>query len=481
MAAFLFLKVNFMQSEISKQIKVICQEKELDEETVLSAIEKALASAYRKDFGEDDQNIKFNFDPETGDMEAWDEKEVVEDVEEEELERSREEFKKKREQARKEGRELREEELEDLVHFNEKEQIMLSDAKEVDEDVEVGDTLKIPLEIPGEFGRMAAQTAKQVIIQKLKEAERENVFEEYKEKEGTIVEGVIQSVKDSGNVLVDLGKINGFLPHKEQNSQDGYTPGKRLIFHIKSVEKGSKGPEILLSRSSEEMVKLIFEREIPEIESGELELKSVAREAGSRSKVSVWTDDDSIDPIGSCIGRRGSRITTIIDELGGEKVDVVEYSDDPKEYIKNALSPADVEEVKISEYGEEATAVVDEDQFSLAIGKNGQNVRLAAELTGWVINVVEKGEDTEVSSTDDTEDLNEEVEMETEEEKEIEEKEEPEEQADEETEETQEDEESETEEEQELDSGQENEGEEEASNSDEDEEDEAEKEDSSED
>ena len=469
-----------MQSEISKQIKVICQEKELDEETVLSAIEKALASAYRKDFGEDDQNIKFNFDPETGDMEAWDEKEVVEDIKEEELERSREEFKERREQARKEGRELREEELEDLVHFNEKEQIMFSDAKEIDEDVEVGDTLKIPLEIPGEFGRMAAQTAKQVIIQKLKEAERENVFEEYKEKEGTIVEGVIQSVKDSGNVLVDLGKINGFLPHKEQNPQDEYAPGKRLIFHIKSVEKGSKGPEILLSRSSEEMVNLIFEREIPEIESGELELKSVAREAGSRSKVSVWTDDDSIDPIGSCIGRRGSRITTIIDELGGEKVDVVEYSDDPKEYIKNALSPADVEEVKISEYGEEATAVVDEDQFSLAIGKNGQNVRLAAELTGWIINVVEKGEDTEVSSTDDTEELNEEVEMETEEE----ETKESDEQTEEEIEASQEDEESETKKEkEESDSEQENESEQEATNSDESEEkeNEAEEEDSSED
>lgn len=407
-----------MQSEISKQIKVICQEKDVDEDTVLSAIEKALASAYRKDFGSDDQNIKFDFDPETGDMEAWDEKEVVEDIDEEELEWSREEFKRRREEARKEDRELTEEDLEDLVHFNDKEQIMISEAKEIDEDVEVGDTLKIPLEIPGEFGRMAAQTAKQVIIQKLKEAERENVYEQFKEKENTIIEGVIQSVKDSGNVLVDLDKINGFLPQKEQNPNDDYQPGKRLIFYIKSVEKGSKGPEILLSRSSKEMVRLIFEREIPEIETGEVELKSVAREAGSRSKVSVWTDDDSIDPIGSCIGRRGSRITTIIDELGGEKVDVIEYSEDPSEYIKNALSPADVDKVEISEYGEEATAIVEDDQFSLAIGKNGQNVRLAAELTGWVINVVEKGEETEVSSADDTDDLNEEVDIEVEEDQE---------------------------------------------------------------
>lgn len=417
-AAVIIFKSNFMQSEISKQIKVICQEKDVDEETVLSAIEKALASAYRKDFGEGDQNIKFNFDPETGDMEAWDEKEVVEDMDEEELEWSREEFKRRREEARKEDRELTEEELEDLVHFNDKEQIMISEAKEIDEDVEVGDTLKIPLEIPGEFGRMAAQTAKQVIIQKLKEAERENVYEQFKEKENTIIEGVIQSVKDSGNVLVDLDKINGFLPQKEQNPNDDYQPGKRLIFYIKSVEKGSKGPEILLSRSSKEMVRLIFEREIPEIETGEVELKSVAREAGSRSKVSVWTDDDSIDPIGSCIGRRGSRITTIIDELGGEKVDVIEYSEDPSEYIKNALSPADVDKVEISEYGKEATAIVEDDQFSLAIGKNGQNVRLAAELTGWVINVVEKGEETEVSSADDTDDLNEEVDIEVEEDQE---------------------------------------------------------------
>ncbi|MFB6226585.1 MAG: transcription termination factor NusA [Candidatus Paceibacteria bacterium] len=390
-----------MQSEISKRIKVICQEKDLDEETVLSAIEKALASAYRKDFGNDKQNIKFNFDPETGDMEAWDEKEVVEDMDEEELEWSREEFKKRREEARKEGRELREEEMEDLLHFNEKEQIMLSDAKEIDEDAEVGDTLKIPLEIPGEFGRMAAQTAKQVIIQKLKEAERENVFEEYKNQEDEIVEGVVQSVKDSGNVLVDLGKINGFLPEQEQNPQDNYSPGKRFIFHIKSVDKGNKGPEILLSRASTGLVREIFEREIPEIESNEVQLESVAREAGSRSKVAVYTDDDSIDPIGSCIGRKGSRITTIIDQLGGEKVDVIEYSDNPSEYIKNALSPADVDEVEISEYGEEATARVSEDQFSLAIGKNGQNVRLAAELTGWIINVVEKGEENEVVSSDE--------------------------------------------------------------------------------
>jgi N utilization substance protein A len=391
-----------MDSEITKQIKIICEDKELEEQTVLDAIEKALASAYRKDFGDKNQNIQFNFDPDTGDMEAWDEKEVVEDISEKELEESQEKFKERRQQAREEGRELREEELEDLVHFKEKEQIMISDAKEVDEDVEIGDTLEIPLEIPGEFGRMAAQTAKQVIIQKLKEAERENMYEDFKGKEGSLIEGVIQSVKDNGTVLVDLDKINGILPEGEQTPLDDYQPGMRKVFHIKSVDHGNKGPNILLSRATRDMVEKIFIREIPEIENGEVEIKAISREPGSRSKVAVYTDDESIDPIGSCIGRRGSRITTIIDQLGGEKVDVIEYSDNSAEFIQNSLSPAEVGEVEISKHGEEATAYVSEDQFSLAIGKNGQNVRLAAELTGWVINVVEEGnEEVEVSSTEE--------------------------------------------------------------------------------
>lgn len=400
-----------MDSEITKQIKIICEDKDLEEDTVLDAIEKALASAYRKDFGDKDQNIQFNFDPETGDMEAWDEKEVVEDYSEEELKESQQKFEERRKQAREEGRELRQEELEDLIHFNEQEQIMVSDAKEIEEDIEVGDTLKIPLEIPGGFGRMAAQTAKQVIIQKLKEAERENVYENFKQKEGNLIEGVIQSVKDTGTVLVDLDKINGILPEGEQSPLDDYQPGMRKIFHIKSVEQGNKGPNILLSRATTDLVEKIFIREIPEIENNEVEIRSISREPGSRSKVAVFTDDDSIDPIGSCIGRRGSRITTIIDQLGGEKVDVIEYSDNSAEFIKNSLSPADVERVEISEYGEEATAYVNEDQFSLAIGKNGQNVRLAAELTGWVINVVEEGnEEMEVSSSEDIDPEDEEVE-----------------------------------------------------------------------
>lgn len=399
-------------SEIRKQLRILSKQKDLDPDTVLSALEKALGSAYRKDFGNRQQNIKFNFDTETGEMEAWDEKEVVEDISEEKLEESKEKFHERRQKAREEGRELRSEELEDLVRFNEKKQIMLSDAKEIDSGAEVGDTLKIDLEIPGKFGRMAAQTAKQVIIQKLREAERENVFEQFKDKEGQIVEGVIQDKKGSGNVIVDLDKINGLLPNNEQNPIDSYRPGMRLIFYVKTVQKGNRGPEIILSRASKELVRIIFEKEIPEIEAGEVEIKSIARDPGKRSKVAVHTDDDSIDPIGACIGRRGSRITTIIDELGGEKVDVIEYSEQPHEFIKNSLSPAESNSVELNEDNKEATVYVPSDQFSLAIGKQGQNVRLAAQLTGWVINVVEEGEEEAVSSDDEVDELEEQVEFE---------------------------------------------------------------------
>lgn len=388
-------------SEITKAIQVICDEKGLEYEAVLESIEAALAAAYRKDFGNRQQNIKIKFNPENMKMKAWDEKEVVEDIEEEILEQAQEELAKRREEARKEGRELTEEEMEDLARFNPKTQIMLSEAKEHKKTAKVGDILKIKLEVPGDFGRMAAQTAKQVVIQRLREAERNTVYEELKEQEGELIQATVQRRDRSGSVIVDIGKVTGILPSSEQIPREQYRPGIRLQFLLLSVDMGARGLEIILSRSSNKLVEAIFHQEIPEIASGAVEIKGIARDPGNRSKVAVFTSDESIDPIGSCIGQRGSRINTIISELGGEKIDIIQYSDEAEEYIKNSLSPAKVDQVELDEKEKEAIVKVAEDQFSLAIGRGGQNVRLAAELTGWKLNVVQEGGEEKAVSSDE--------------------------------------------------------------------------------
>jgi len=391
-------------SEITKSIQLICDEKGLDYDTVMEAVESALAAAYRKDFGNRQQNITVKFDPETGDMKAWDVKEVVEDIDEEKLEADQEELSKRREEARKEDRELTEEDTADLSQFNPKTQIMIGNAKEVDKNVKTGAILEIPLDVPGDFGRMAAQTAKQVIIQKLREAERNTVFDDFKEQEGHIVQGIVQRRDRSGSFIIDLGKITGTLSINDQIQREQYRPGSRMKFHVVSVAMGTRGPEIVLSRSTKDMVQEIFNQEIPEIGDGTVIIKDIARDAGNRSKVAVYTEDDSIDPIGSCIGQRGSRITTIIAELGGEKIDVIQFSENTTDYIKQSLSPAKILSVELNEETKEAIAKVAPDQFSLAIGRGGQNVRLAAELTGWTIKVVQEGEaEVVVSSTDDEE------------------------------------------------------------------------------
>jgi len=387
-------------SEVTKAIQYICDEKGLEYEEVLEAIQSALGAAYRKDFGNRQQNIQVIFDPETGDMKIWDEKEVVEDVDEEKLEADQEELSRLREEAMKEGRELTDEDTEDLAKFNPKTQLMLSEAKEHKKKVKVGEILKIDLEVTGDFGRMAAQTAKQVVIQRLREAERNSVYDELKEKVGELIQGVVQRRDRSGSIIIDLGKVTALLPAGEQIRGEQYRPSSRMRFYIKAVEMGNRGLEIVLSRSNAKMVEAIFTEEIPEINAESVEIKGIARDPGYRSKVAVYTDEDTIDPIGSCIGQRGSRITTIIDELGGEKIDVIQYSDDAVTYIKNALSPAKIDSVELNEEEKEATVKVVEDQFSLAIGRGGQNVRLAAELTGWKINVVQKEGEVAVSSED---------------------------------------------------------------------------------
>ena len=392
-----------MSSEITKSIQYICDEKGLQFDIVMEALQSALGAAYRKDFGNKQQNIQVIFDPETGDMKVWDEKEVVEDIPEETLLHDQEELARRREEIRKEGRELTEEEIADLVRFNPKTQIMLSQAKEHKKSAKVGDTIKIDLEVPGDFGRMAAQTAKQVIIQKLREAERSTVFEDFKKQEGHIVFGVVQRRdRHTGGYVIDLGKITGILPQSETVFRERYTLGNRMKFYVSSVALGIRGPEIILSRKDKRMVSFVFEQEIPEIAQGEVVIKGIARDPGSRSKVAVFTSDESIDPIGSCVGQRGSRITTIIDELGGEKIDVILYNENAEAYIKAALSPAKVVSVELKDAEKEAIVTVEADQFSLAIGRGGQNVRLAAELTGWKIKVVEK-DGTQVMTSEDGE------------------------------------------------------------------------------
>jgi len=384
-------------SEITKAIQALCDEKGLSYDAVMETIESALAAAYRKDFGNKQQNIKVKFDPETGDMQAWDIKTVVEDIEEEVLEKAQEEANLRREKAHEEGRELEPEELEDLPKFNPKTEMMLTAAKEIDKKAKLGDVLEIALEIPGAFGRMAAQTAKQVIIQKIREAERSSVFDDFKEQEGEIIVGTVQRVENR-KVLVDLGKITGVLPFEEQISREHYRPGARMKFFVLSVGMTVRGPEIILSRANGGMVKEIFRQEIPEIESGVVEIKGVARDAGWRSKVAVTTEDESIDPVGACIGQRGGRINTIIEELGGEKIDIITWSDNAEEYIAKSLSPAKVLRVELNETEKSAEVFVISDQFSLAIGRNGQNVRLASELTGWRLNVKDEGGEQEMSS-----------------------------------------------------------------------------------
>jgi len=380
---------------IQQAIKQIAVEKNLSEESIMETINSALAAAYRKDFGDKNQNIIFEFDSKTGKMKVYDkkivvdfDKEIIAEIDENGRDKK---FIKDPDAEEDENLETKEEtELsENAIRFNPKTDLLLEDAKKIKKTSKVDDEIIINLEIPEEFGRMAAQTAKQVIIQKIREAERETLFNDFKDREGDLVIGVVQR-RDPRGMLVDLGKTAAILLFDEQIRGERYNPGDRMKFFIKSVEKTIKGPEILVSRASGEMISKLFETEIPEIAAGSIEIMSIAREAGARAKVAVKSNQDNIDPIGSCVGQRGARIQTIINELGGEKIDIIEYDEDVSKFISNALSPANVTSIDIDKKEEAATVTVNEDQLSLAIGKEGQNVRLAAKLTGWKINIMKE-------------------------------------------------------------------------------------------
>jgi len=400
---------------LASSIAQISEEKGISYDTILEVIEQALAAAYKKDNDRRGENIQAKLDTETGKVKLWQILEVVDNdmiYSEEELE----ELKKNQEEKKLahiatqsvvggkggEEQETSEEEETKKIRFNPKKHIMLDEAKEEKPDIKAGEQLLISLKTEADYGRIAAQTAKQVILQRLKEAERNAILEEYKSKEGEVVSGIVQRVEGS-NIFFDIGKALGVLVSAEQIPGETYTVGQRFRLYLSSVESGSRGPTIILSRSYPKFVTKLFEIEVPEVSTGQVEIKSIAREAGFRTKVAVASTEEGIDPIGAMVGQRGTRVMAVINGLGGEKIDIIQWSKDSDEFISNALSPAKISEVKIEEKGK-ATAIVPEDQLSLAIGKGGQNVRLAARLTGWKIDVKAEGAKEAIKIEEDGED-----------------------------------------------------------------------------
>lgn len=337
-----------MNLELIGALKELEKEKGIDSEIIIEAIEAALVSAYKKNFGTQ-ANMRVHVDRSTGDIKVFSRKTVVEEPE------------------------------------NSKEEIALSEARRMDPRYELDDIVETEV-TPKEFGRIAAQTAKQVVVQRLREAERDMIFHEYSNREGDIVTGVVQRLENR-NVYIDLGKTEAILGPNEQMPGEHYNNGDRLKIYIVDVKKTTKGPQIMVSRTHPGLLKRLFELEVPEIHDGTVELKSVAREAGARSKIAVYSKNENVDPVGACVGPKGLRVQAIVNELKGEKIDIVKWSTDPVKYIANALSPAKVISVEVFPEEKTARVVVPDYQLSLAIGKEGQNARLAAKLTAWKIDI----------------------------------------------------------------------------------------------
>ena len=358
-------------------ISQIAEEKGIPAEKVIETIEMAIAAAYKKDYGKKGQIIKAKLNQKTGEVKFWQVKEVLT----EDMIYSEEELAKLKESSSAEASEDKEKK----VRFNPEKHMMIAEAKKIKPKIKAGEDLETSLETQGDYGRITAQTAKQVILQRIREAEREVVFSEYKSKEGEIISGIVQRI-EGRIVFLDIGKTLGLLPREEQVPGEFYRPGQRLKVYVIKVEETSKGPIVFLSRAYPKLISKLFELEVPEVSSGAVVIKSVAREPGSRSKIAVTSIAEGVDPIGSMVGQRGTRVMAVINELGGEKIDIIEWSEEAEKYIANSLSPAKVLEVKIMPKNK-ALVITPEDQLSLAIGKNGQNVRLAAKLTGWKIDV----------------------------------------------------------------------------------------------
>ena len=337
-----------MSKELFDALNYLSKEKGIDKDLLMEALEAALISAYKKNF-KSASNVRVALDEETGKMQVFSRKEIVEEV------------------------------------FDPQEEISIDQAKEIDPSYEVEDVVEVEV-TPRDFGRIAAQAAKQVVTQRVREAERSVIFSEYQEREDDIMNGIIQRV-DPRFVYIDLGKVEAKLAESERMATETYRVHDRIKVYVTKVENTNKGPQVYVSRTHPGLLKRLFETEVPEIYDGTVEIKSVAREAGDRSKISVYAADEEIDPVGSCVGQRGQRVQTVVDELKGEKIDIVEYSDDPIVYVSNALSPSKVTKVIVDEENKATTVIVPDNQLSLAIGKRGQNARLAAKLTGWKIDI----------------------------------------------------------------------------------------------
>lgn len=337
-----------MNEELLSALADLCEEKGIDKDVILDALEAALIAGYKRNFASA-QNVSVELNRETGKLGVYAQKTVSEQVTDDQL------------------------------------QISLDDAKKLSGAFEIGDVVNIEV-TPKDFGRIAAMTAKQVVTQRIREAERGIIFSEYTEKENEIVSGKIERI-ERGNVFIDIGKVEAMLPVNEQVEGERYEIGKIIHCYVSEVRNGTKGTQIVVSRSHPGLVKKMFQREVPEIQDGLVEIKSISREAGSRTKIAVYSADPDVDAQGSCIGPKGMRVQTIGDELNDEKIDIVKWSEDPVEFISAALSPSKVLSVEVDEEEKSAKVTVPEYQLSLAIGKSGQNVRLAARLTGWKIDI----------------------------------------------------------------------------------------------
>jgi len=368
------------------------EEKKIPKEKILDAIEQAMAAAYKKDYGKKGQIIRAKFDLETGKTDFFQIKIVVDDSI-----AKIEEGNDLPAQAGKEEEYSVKDDNDERVRFNGEHHIMLEDAKKIKKEVELNDEIVFPLESKEDYGRIAAQTAKQVIIQRIREAERTSIINEYETKEEEIVVGIVQKI-ERGNVYVDFNRATGILPAEEQIPGEFFQRGQRVRAYLYSVEDTQRGINLRLSRTHPKFIEKLFAIEAPEVENGTVEIKSIAREAGARSKIAVYSNDEHIDPVGSCVGQKGTRVNTITQELLGEKIDIIPWSEDPKQFVSNSLSPAKIISIEMDEKEHKATIEVANDQLSLAIGKGGQNVRLAAKLTGWRIDI--KGDTKEITSTD---------------------------------------------------------------------------------
>src|SRR3989344_776666 len=366
------------------------EDRGISRETMIDAIETAMATAYKREYGKRSQVVRAKLDLNTGTIAFEQAKTVVDEHTVRFPDENEEAVEESPHYHREEEEELTEGEL---PRFDPEKHILLTDARLMKRGAEVGQEIIFPLEPQEDFGRIAAQTAKQVVIQKVREAEKLSMMEEFGNKRGEIVGGVVQRM-ERGAIFVDLGRATGIIPYEEQIPGERYRPGERIRAYLYGVDEGFRGVNLRLSRAHPQFVVKLFESEAPELAAGSIEVKGLVREPGSRTKIAVASADSHVDPVGSLVGQRGVRVATVMSQLGGERIDIVDWSEDPKEFIREALSPAEPLEVVINEADHRATVTVGVDEQSLAIGRGGQNVRLAAKLTGWNIDIVSaKGEE----------------------------------------------------------------------------------------